>query len=78
MGPYRGLEATLENRRAYSRKRLEREPIIEIFQHKGGSECINGLSSVFGEPDELCDVEAVRVMDARGSSTPWTRRSSAW
>ena len=62
MGPYRGLEATLEGRRAYSRKRLEREPIIEIFQHKGGSECINGLSTVFGEPDELCDVEAVRVM----------------
>lgn len=62
MGPYRGLEQTLESRRAYSRKRLEREPIIEIFQHKGGSECINGLSTVFGEPDELCDVEAVRVM----------------
>ena len=62
MGPYRGLDPTLENRLAYSRKRLEREPIIEIFQHKGGSECINGLSTVFGEPDELCDVEAVRVM----------------
>ena len=62
MAPYRGLAGTLEARRGYAEKRLEREPIIEIFQHKGGSECINGLSTVFGEPDELCDVEAVRVM----------------
>ncbi len=62
MAPYRGLDGTLEARRAYAEKRLEREPIIEIFQHKGGSECVNGLASVFAEPDELCDVEAVRVM----------------
>ena len=62
MAPYRGLEGTLEARRAYAEKRLEREPIVEIFQHKGGSECINGLSTVFAEPDELCDVEAVRVL----------------
>ena len=61
MAPYMGLEATVENRRAYAEVRLEREPIIEIFQHKGGSECINGLSTVMGAPDELCDIEAVRV-----------------
>ena len=65
MGPYRGLERTLENRRAYAKKRLEREPILEIFQHKGSSECINGLSTIFGEPDELCDIEAVRVFGDR-------------
>ncbi len=62
MAPYRGLDGSLEARRAYAEKRLEREPIIEIFQHKGGSECINGLSTVFGEPDELCNVEAVRAL----------------
>ena len=33
---------------------------MEIFQHKGGSECINGLSAIIGAPDELCDIEAVR------------------
>lgn len=62
MAPYMRLAGTLEDRRAYAAKRLEREPIMEIFQHKGASECINGLTSVLGAPDELCDVEAVRVM----------------
>lgn len=60
MAPYRLLEATLENKRNYANTRLLREPIIEIFQHKGGSECVNGLSSVLGAPDELCNVESVR------------------
>ena len=62
MAPYMRLDPTIENRRAYARKRLEREPVMEIFQHKGGSECINGLTSVLGAPDELCDVEAVRFI----------------
>lgn len=62
MAPYRKLPDNLEAKRAYARTRLDREPIMEIFQHKGGSECINGLSSVFGAPDELCNIEAVRHM----------------
>ncbi|MGK0260964.1 MAG: hypothetical protein ACI96M_004418, partial [Candidatus Azotimanducaceae bacterium] len=62
MAPYRQLELNDENKRAYAEKRLQREPIMEIFQHKGGSECINGLSSVLGAPDELCNFEAVRRM----------------
>jgi len=53
MAPYMQLENTTEAKRAYAQKRLEREPIMEIFQHKGGSECINGLSSVFGAPDDV-------------------------
>ncbi|NND83493.1 MAG: DUF3604 domain-containing protein [Gammaproteobacteria bacterium] len=60
MKPYMRLDPTMENRVAYAKKRLQREPIMEIFQHKGNSECINGLSSVLGAPDELCDIEAVR------------------
>lgn len=62
MAPYMKIERTTAKRVAYAKKRLQREPIMEIFQHKGASECVNGLSTVLGPPDELCDVEAVRVM----------------
>jgi len=67
MAPYMRLAPGMENQRAYAAKRLEREPIMEIFQHKGASECINGLASVLGAPDELCNVEAVRTMGAEES-----------
>ncbi len=33
------------------------EPLMEVFQHKGDSECRNGLSGVLGAPDEQCDFE---------------------
>jgi len=33
------------------------EPLVEIFQHKGDSECMNGLSGIVGAADELCDFE---------------------
>lgn len=62
MAPYMQLEDTHEAKIAYANSRLKREPIMEIFQHKGSSECINGLTTVFGAPDELCNVEAVRRM----------------
>jgi hypothetical protein len=62
MAPYMQLEDTDAAKIAYAQSRLKREPIMEIFQHKGNSECINGLSSVFGAPDELCDIESVRRM----------------
>lgn len=62
MAPYRKLPDNTESKQAYAKTRLRREPIMEIFQHKGGSECVNGLSSIFGAPDELCDIEAVRRM----------------
>lgn len=60
MAPYRGIEDSLTAKQGYADTRLLREPIMEIFQHKGNSECMNGLSSVLGAPDELCDIEAVR------------------
>ncbi len=62
MTPYRKLKPTLANKRAYAETRLKREPIMEIFQHKGSSECINGLTTILGAPDELCDIESVRRM----------------
>jgi hypothetical protein len=46
-------EGDEEELRQYARKRIEHEPLIEIFQHKGSSEC-----SPFG-PDEQCTFEYV-------------------
>jgi hypothetical protein len=42
-------------REARLRQRLE--PLVEIMQHKGDSECRNGLPGVMGAADELCDFE---------------------
>ncbi|MBT8098203.1 MAG: DUF3604 domain-containing protein [Gammaproteobacteria bacterium] len=51
-----------EDQRRHALMRLENEPVMEIFQHKGNSECINGLSSVFGAPDEHCEFEQIRYL----------------
>ncbi|MEE2664166.1 MAG: DUF3604 domain-containing protein [Myxococcota bacterium] len=40
--------------------RAELEPLVEIMQIKGDSECRNGLASVVGR-DELCDFERYRA-----------------
>ena len=45
MAPYRKLPNTDIAKVGYAQKRLQREPVMEIFQHKGGSECINGSVS---------------------------------
>ncbi len=51
---------TLNEERAQAQFRAAMEPVVEIFQHKGDSECMNGLSGVIGQPDELCDFEKRR------------------
>jgi len=53
-------EISSDDKRQHAEARLANEPVIEMFQHKGNSECINGLAAIYGEPDKLCDVEAVR------------------
>ena len=60
MAPYMRTDRDLESRRNYGKTRQKREPIVEIFQHKGNSECINGLGSVLAPPDELCNFEAIK------------------
>ncbi|MEZ4385944.1 MAG: DUF3604 domain-containing protein [Nannocystaceae bacterium] len=41
--------------------RADLEPLVEIFQHKGDSECVNGLSGILGATDEFCDFEKLRA-----------------
>ena len=53
---YPGADSDAEEA-ALARRRARLEPVIEIMQHKGDSECRNGLSRVLGDPDELCDFE---------------------
>ncbi len=51
---------TPEEQRGQARLRGALEPLVEIYQHKGDSECLNGISGIVGEPDELCDFEKLR------------------
>ena len=62
-------ETDNDNKRQHAEARLAHEPVIEVFQHKGNSECINGLAAIYGEPDELCNVEAVRRIGQTRTTT---------
>jgi len=55
---YRGLPRDEQVARASLRARIE--PLVEISQIKGDSECRNGMYRVMGATDELCDYEQVR------------------
>lgn len=48
-------------RRAWLRAGME--PLVEMMQIKGESECRNGLWGVAGGPDELCDLEKFEPLD---------------
>jgi len=57
-----GASREEQAKRAAERARLE--PLVEIMQVKGDSECRNGLGGVLGAPDEFCSFEEFRPPDA--------------
>ena len=49
-------EAAEANRDNFAlRQRME--PLMEVYQHKGDGECMNGFTSPLGAVDEFCDFE---------------------
>ena len=63
---YPGVMNTNQEAR-FARLRAQMEPVIEIMQIKGDSECRNGFPGVSGDVDELCDFEKMRAMQAQPS-----------
>ncbi len=57
-------DAPLAEQRERARLRAEMEPVVEMMQHKGESECRNGMYGVVGGADELCDFEKARGLGA--------------
>ncbi len=51
--------------RAMAELRNALEPVMEVFQHKGNSECFNGFPDILGVPDELCGMEQYRSLGER-------------
>ncbi len=48
---------SIEEEQEAAALRARSEPLVEIFQNKGDSECMNGFSDLPGGPDELCNFE---------------------
>jgi len=59
--PY--LDLPEEEQKLRATLRAELEPVAEIMQIKGDSECRNGLYDILGGADEFCDFEKWRPAD---------------
>lgn len=58
--PYSNQALPVAEQKRLAALRAKVEPLVEMMQVKGDSECRNGIASVYGEPDELCDFEKLR------------------
>jgi Protein of unknown function (DUF3604) len=58
--PYSNRDLDEASRKKQASLRARLEPLTEIMQTKGDSECRNGIASVYGAADEFCDFEKLR------------------
>ncbi|MCX2974551.1 DUF3604 domain-containing protein [Halieaceae bacterium IMCC8485] len=58
--PYSNRDLPTKTRVEHAQLRARLEPLAEILQTKGDSECRNGIASVMGAADEFCDFEKLR------------------
>jgi hypothetical protein len=71
---YADLSPERQREEAALRARLE--PIVEMMQIKGESECRNGMYQVLGATDELCEFEKARDMSRQ--NPPDCEEGSGW
>ncbi|TDG12113.1 DUF3604 domain-containing protein [Seongchinamella unica] len=59
--PYSNRALPPAEQGAQAKLRAKLEPLAEVMQTKGDSECRNGIASVIGATDEFCDFEKLRA-----------------
>ncbi|MEZ4391715.1 MAG: DUF3604 domain-containing protein [Polyangiales bacterium] len=55
---------------AFARRRAALEPLVEVYQHKGSSECIAGAASVLASEDEACGFEQLTAPPCAAPNDP--------
>ena len=61
--PVSASDTTMVEQRTVARLRAKLEPLAEVLQAKGDSECRNGIASVYGGADEFCNFEKLRPIE---------------
>ncbi|MEO9970534.1 MAG: DUF3604 domain-containing protein [Hyphomonadaceae bacterium] len=71
----RGFPEAAQQAHRLQRQAFDR--LMEITQHKGASECLNGVTDILGNVDEMCDIEAIRQIGQKERAfdlTSWIPR----